>query len=156
LIDDRLLRSVQLWSDLATLPEYVSASMVMAFVGVEGEPDTDTLFAKLRRDGKSLVLPRMVDGMIRPALPGDALIAGPHNIPEPTGVEVDVAELDLVLVPALAFTSDGVRLGRGGGHYDRFLALCSAPTIGLCFAEQVVDELPVELHDVRVGRILVA
>ena len=48
------------------------------------------------------------------------------------------------------------RLGRGGGHYDRFLATCGAPTVGVCFTEQIVDELPAEAHDVGVGRVVTA
>ena len=60
LIDDRLLRSVQLWGDVATLDEYRRAATVMAFCAIAGEPDTDPLFARLAADGKVLVLPRAV------------------------------------------------------------------------------------------------
>jgi 5-formyltetrahydrofolate cyclo-ligase len=156
LIDDRLLRSVQLWADLATLDEYAAATTVMAFVGVGGEPDTDALFARLAADGKVLVLPRASGDSLVPALPGSTLTTGPHGVPEPTGAAVDAGEVDLVVVPGLAFTTAGDRLGRGGGHYDRFLAGCPAPAIGVCFAEQLVDELPAEPHDVRLSRVLAA
>ena len=67
MVDDRLLRSVHLWAQVAALPEYASATTVMAFVGVKGEPDTDSLFARLAADRKTLVLPRMVDRAIQPA-----------------------------------------------------------------------------------------
>jgi 5-formyltetrahydrofolate cyclo-ligase len=151
LIDDGLLRSVQLWSDLATLDEYAAAATVMAYVAITGEPDTDALFARLAADGKVLALPRAVGTMLEPALLGDGLVAGPHGVAEPSGASVAV---DLVVVPGLAFTPDGWRLGRGGGHYDRFLATCAVPAIGVCFAEQLVDALPVEPHDVRLSRVL--
>ncbi|MCU1502852.1 MAG: 5-formyltetrahydrofolate cyclo-ligase [Ilumatobacteraceae bacterium] len=156
LIDDRLLRSVQLWAAVATLPEYAAATTVMAFVGTRGEPDTDPLFARLERDGKQLVLPRTHGDHIEPALLGDGLRTGAFAVPEPSGEIVEVAAVGLVLVPGLAFMVDGTRLGQGGGHYDRFLATCPAPSIGVCFAEQLVDELPVASHDIRVARVVTA
>lgn len=156
LIDDRVLRSVQLWADVTALDAYRGASTVMAFCAIAGEPDTDALFARLDHDGKVLVLPRLEDGMVVPALVGDGLVPGAHGIRTPQGLPVDVGSIDLVLVPGVAFTTRGDRLGRGGGHYDRFLATCTAPMIGVCFAEQLVDELPVEPHDVRVNRVVAA
>lgn len=70
----------------------------------------------------------------------------PASTPETT---VAPAEIDLILVPGLAFTRDGLRLGRGGGFYDRFLALLPASTIklGVCFDTQIVETLPAEPHD---------
>jgi hypothetical protein len=67
LVDDRTLRSVTLWARIAELPQYSTAHTVMAFASMPSEPDTDGLFARLERDGKVLVLPRIV---------GDALEAG--------------------------------------------------------------------------------
>ena len=62
---------------------------------------------------------------------------------------IDPAAIDIVIVPGLAFTRDGRRLGQGGGFYDRFLAQLPADctTIGVGFAEQLLDDLPVEPHD---------
>lgn len=154
LIDDRLLRSVQLWADIASLHEYAAATIVMAFVGANGEPDTGPLFSRLERDGKTLALPRVIDGMIVPALVGDGLVPGYLGVHEPTGPEVPLESIGLVLVPGLAFTASGARLGQGGGHYDRFLALHMCPAVGVCFAEQLVDALPVEPHDVVVDRVV--
>ncbi len=155
-IDDRLLRSVQLWGAVAALDEYAAATTVMAFCATPGEPDTDALFARLAADGKVLVLPRAAGDGLEAALLGDGLAVGPHGVVEPLGPVVDAGAVDLVVVPGLAFTTDGVRLGRGGGHYDRFLATCRAPAVGVCFAEQLVDVLPVEPHDVRMTRVLAA
>jgi 5-formyltetrahydrofolate cyclo-ligase len=62
----------------------------------------------------------------------------------------------VVLVPGVAFDPDGGRLGRGGGFYDRFLQHVSAScvTVGVCVAGQVVESVPREPHDVRVGSVL--
>ena len=64
LVDDRLIRSVQLWAAVAATGEYSAAAGVMAFVGCKGEPDTDPLFARLAADGKRLLLPRVHEGDI--------------------------------------------------------------------------------------------
>lgn len=77
--------------------------------------------------------------------------------PDPeTSLPVALEEIDLLLVPGVAFTRSGRRLGRGGGFYDRLLAdpeLC-AVSFGICFALQVVDNLPTEPHDRPVDRIV--
>jgi 5-formyltetrahydrofolate cyclo-ligase len=156
LVDDRVLRSVQLWSSVAETAAYADAGTVMAFVGVKGEPDTEPLFARLAAAGKTLVLPRMVDRQIEPALVGDGLVAAGFGLLEPTGAVVDPMSIDLVIVPGLAYTMDGYRLGYGGGNYDRFLPLTRAATIGVCFVEQVVDTVPLEPHDLPVQAVITA
>lgn len=156
LVDDRLIRSVQLWARVAELPEYRSAHTVMAFVGVKGEPDTDGLFARLAADGKTLVLPRMVNRAIEPALVGNGLVAASFGLLEPTGATVDPHSIDLVIVPGLAYTAAGHRLGYGGGNYDRFLPLTRAATVGVCFTEQLVDAVPLEPHDLPVATVISA
>jgi 5-formyltetrahydrofolate cyclo-ligase len=155
-IVDALMRSVELWGRLATLDEYLDAEVVLAYAAQPGEPDTDGLHGRVVADGKQLLLPRLEGTAIVAAPLGAGLRAGVHGIREPGGTAVDPATIDLVIVPGLAFTVDGLRLGQGGGHYDRFLAGLDAPTIGVCFAEQVFDALPGEPHDVRVGRVLAA
>ncbi len=60
----------------------------------------------------------------------------------------------VALVPCLAFTADGRRLGRGGGYYDRFLAQHEGPKIGLAFDEQLAEDLPAETHDVSLDAIV--
>ena len=156
LVDDRVLRSVGLWARLAGTSEYREATTVMAFVGGRGEPDTESLFARVSAEGKTLVLPSVVGGGLVPRLVGQGLAPGAFGIPEPQGEQVAPFGLDLVLVPGLAFTRDGKRLGQGGGHYDRFLAGLppSCATVGVCFAEQMVDDLPEEPHDRKVRLVI--
>jgi 5-formyltetrahydrofolate cyclo-ligase len=156
LIDDRTIRSVELWAQLAELDEYRSASVVMAFASMTSEPDTDGLFARLALDGKVLVLPRVVGNIIEPALIGQGYSTGMFGIREPLGDAVDPATIDLVIVPGVAFTLDGARLGHGRSFYDRFLPGLRASTIGACFTEQIVDELPMESHDVVLHRVIAA
>lgn len=153
-VDDRAIRSVQLWAQLAELPEYVAARSVMAFASMPSEPDTDGLFARLHRDGKRLLLPRVEGGVLVPAQVMNGFITGPWGIREPDGDSVDPATIDLIIVPGVAFTLSGLRLGHGKGYYDRFLASVQAPTVGACFTEQIIDDLPIEPHDVRLRHVV--
>lgn len=156
MVDDHLMRSVQLWAKVADLPEYLRANTVMAFVSFGGELDTDPLFARLTVEGKRLLLPRVEATGIVPADGDWPLVASKFGVQEPTGPAVDVGEIDLVIVPGLAFTLAGDRLGYGQGYYDRFLSTVSAPNVGVCFSDQLVDEMPTTENDVRVDKVIFA
>jgi 5-formyltetrahydrofolate cyclo-ligase len=75
----------------------------------------------------------------------------PEDDPPP-----DPGAVEVVIVPGTAFTAAGDRLGQGGGWYDRFLPRLrvGATTIGVCFAPQLVAELPVESHDVQLDLVI--
>jgi 5-formyltetrahydrofolate cyclo-ligase len=154
MVDDHLMRSVQLWAKVAELDGYRRANSVMAFVGFNGEPDTDPLFARLSVEGKRLLLPRVeASGIV--AVEGDApRVNSKFGVSEPIGPPVELSEIDFVIVPGLAFTVAGDRLGYGQGYYDRFLPTVSAPSVGVCFTEQLVDEMPLTEHDVQVGTVV--
>lgn len=155
-VADHLLRSVQLWKSVAELPEYRSAQSVLAFASVKGEVDTDPLFARVRQEERRLLLPRVEGDRLVVAEGVEPFVRSSFGVPEPQGDAVDLTEVDLVIVPGLAFTADGHRLGYGGGFYDRFLLSAAAPSIGVCFAEQIVEYLPLDAHDTRVGRVVSA
>lgn len=154
MVDDHLMRSVQLWAKVAELEHYLRATTVMAFVGFSGEPDTDPLFARLMVEGKRLLLPRVEATGIVPADGDSPMTTSKFGVSEPTGPAIDVGEIDFIIVPGLAFTTAGDRLGYGQGYYDRFLPTVSAPSVGVCFAEQLVDVMPVTQHDVQVGSVI--
>ncbi len=82
-----------------------------------------------------------------------------HCFSEPpeTAEELAPGEAHFILVPGLAFTTRGDRLGHGGGYYDRFLARCpQASTVAATMFEQIFSTLPTEPHDLRVERVLTA
>ena len=155
-IGDRLLRSVQLWAKVAELDEYSRAANVMAFVGFGDEPDTEPLFARLAVEGKRLLLPRVEASGIVVADGDSPRLASKFGVLEPTGPALDPAVIDLVIVPGLAFTRSGDRLGYGRAYYDMFLPNVAAPKVGVCFEEQIVDEMPLADHDVRVDVVISA
>ncbi len=153
---DRVVRSVELWSRIAELPEYQSASTVMAFVGMNSEPDTDALFAMVGADRKRLLLPRVEGSELAVCDGVGPMATSSFGVQEPTGPALELDVVDFVIVPGLAFTRGGARLGYGGGFYDRFLPRVKAPNVGVCFREQVLDALPMHERDVSVQRVVSA
>lgn len=128
-VDDPATRSARIWEVVRGLDEVAGAGVVMAFASIRGEPDTAAFVDWCTAVGKTVVLP---EDEPDPALP------------------------DVVVVPAVAFSRDGHRLGQGGGWYDRFLARVrpDCRTVGVAFREQLVDELPLEPHDVALDRVV--
>jgi len=133
---------------------------VCAYLAIGSEPGSAALLDALRGAGYRVLLPVVVG-----AAPLDwaeytgehALQPGLHGLREPGGDRLGlagIAEAALVLVPALAVDRTGARLGKGGGHYDRSLPLSSAPLIAVVRDEELVDELPVEPHDIRMTAAL--
>lgn len=144
-------------------PRFREARRVLLFCSLPDEPDTLPILERWG-EKKQLLLPVVVgDDLEVRAYHGTAsLRRGAFNILEPTGERLDenrdpLTEHDLIVVPGVAFTADGCRLGRGRGYYDRLLlrpAFSRAYTLGYAFSFQLVESLPVESHDVRLDEVL--
>ncbi|WAA10414.1 5-formyltetrahydrofolate cyclo-ligase [Fervidibacillus albus] len=67
---------------------------------------------------------------------------------------IEREKIDLLIVPGIVFSTTGYRIGHGGGYYDRYLQNFDQQTVSLVFEEQIVDQLPVEMHDERVEMIV--
>ncbi len=105
---------------------------------------------------KHFFLPR-VNGVNLDILPYDKsrLQYGAFQIEEPTGDDVrDIADIELVVVPAVAFDRHGNRVGRGRGYYDRLLSTTSATKIGVGYDFQLVDDVECDAHDVPVDMVI--
>jgi 5-formyltetrahydrofolate cyclo-ligase len=144
-----------------SLPEIQMAGTVAAYMSVGTEPDTRGLVYALWKRGTYVLLPLLQadDDLDWASYEGPAsLAAGPRGLLEPTepprGVNA-VTSADLVIVPALAVDRGGMRLGRGGGSYDRALARVGAavPTIALIYDDELLDEVPAGALDQRVGMV---
>ena len=133
-IPDRPERSARIWAHVQALLPATAPFRVLVFESVVGEPETASFVEWCTSIGADVAAPTE---SVDPAWP-------------------DPSWPDVVIVPGLAFTSAGDRLGQGGGWYDRFLAGVrpECRTIGVGFVEQIVDALPVEDHDIRLDHVV--
>lgn len=141
-------------------PRYAASHCIALFSPVPGEPDIAPLWGS---PGRSFCYPRIrQDAMefVEVTHPEDLTPAPWHRhireVADPDARIIDPSAIDMILVPGMAFTPRGERLGRGGGFYDRYLPKLrpSTPKIGVCFAVQLFDSLPAEDHDQAVDCVV--
>jgi 5-formyltetrahydrofolate cyclo-ligase len=138
---------------LEAQPTYIGV-----FLPMHDEPDLRERYAALLRSGKQLYLPSVdtTGAACFAAFTAHTTLTHTGGRPHPTpSAPVLSDDLDLLIVPGRAFTLSGARLGRGSGWYDRWLAQhADVVTIGVCFACQLLDTLPVEPHDMVVDEVI--
>ena len=153
--EERTAQSALILSQLEKMTVFQEAKTVLLYYPKNNEVDVLPLFKRYKRD-KVLLLPvTHRRGMTANPYEGnDKMHRGKVGIPEPTTPPYE-GEIDLIIVPAVAFDKQGNRLGRGGGYYDRFLKKQSHATfIGVGYDFQLVDEVPVRKHDQKMHRII--
>ena len=149
-----------------SLPEYAAARTVMFYVDVRTEVRTRDFLATALTHGKQIVVPWCHESgeleLFRLKSMEDLAI-GMYKILEPKvelrslpDRQVAVAKLDLIMVPGVAFTRNGARMGHGKGYYDKLLehARPDAPLVALAFECQLFPEIPTQPHDVFMDKIL--
>lgn len=134
---------------------FIMADRILMYHSLPDELSTRDFIAKWLGK-KNFFLPR-VNGLNLEILPYDqtSLSLGSFQIEEPQGDDIhNISEIELVIVPAVAYDRRGNRVGRGKGYYDRLLAECDAIKIGMAYDFQVVDEIDTEAHDVGVDMVI--
>jgi 5-formyltetrahydrofolate cyclo-ligase len=153
--EEIVIRSRMACEHVSGSAEFRSAGAIMGYMPIPGEVDCLPLALSAWQAGKTFLVPRVSWDQrrmlaVRIDSLDDDLHEARYGIREPVrGEPWPIEDIDLIIVPALAYDRSGNRLGRGGGFYDRFLAdpHFGAITCGLAFAEQVMPELPSERHD---------
>lgn len=147
-------RDVSIWQQLESLPEFAKADSVLLYWSMPSEAGTHS-FLKRWYGRKKLYLPRVAGETleIREYIPED-MQEGYRGIMEPSPQAPIVTEVDLVVVPGMAFDAKGNRLGRGGGFYDRLLPSLTCPKVGVCRQNQLVEEVPVQEWDQKVDIVI--
>lgn len=156
---DRERFAVSLADIVLGLPELADAGTVTAYVGVGAEPGTGPLLARLRARGTRVLLPITNPDMTldwAEYAGEEHLAVARYGLREPTGERLGTSAAvtaDVVLVPALAVDERGLRLGRGGGCYDRVLTALPETTLtcALLHPGEVLPEVPAEPHDAKVA-----
>jgi 5-formyltetrahydrofolate cyclo-ligase len=131
--------------------EFARARRVVVYAPTADELPTAQLVEAALAAGKLLLWPRVSaigDLEVAAARPHELARDAASMLAPPRAAHAEILRRgDLVIVPGLAFTRAGARLGRGGGHYDRLLDGVEATSLGVAFDIQLVDELPLEPHD---------
>lgn len=157
--DEVAAASKAIFKQLAALEVFQQARCIGAYLSLPSEVQSREIIEACWENGANVCVPYYLPaerfyGMSR-LHPGAPVRTQRWNVSEPEHPEpLDPGELDLILVPAMAFDLRGNRLGHGGGHYDRLLAQVKGYRLGLAFNEQVVEALPSEPHDQPVQAIL--
>jgi 5-formyltetrahydrofolate cyclo-ligase len=156
---ERDRRTAAVTRHLFALPEMREAGTVMVFWSFGSEVGTAPILDRLHAEGRRSALPRVEGTDIVPVryVAGDDMAEAAFGMHEPTGEHVlRPDEVDVIVTPGLAFDRRGYRIGYGGGFYDRFFARTrgDALKVGVCFAFQVLDEVPHGGHDRPVDAIV--
>ncbi len=147
------------------LPEYQAAHTIMFYVDVRDEVRTRQALPAAVASGKRIVVPYCVDGELELFWleKMDELELGMYRILEPKNElrtvkskRLQPTDLDLVMVPGVAFDRTGGRTGHGKGYYDKLLqhARLDAPLIALAFECQLFEKIPAESHDIYMDKII--
>lgn len=144
---------------IQSLEVFKEADVIGIYLALPGEVQLDALINRCRQLGKRLCVP-VFDPQTKRCVMAEwhantELVAGKWDVLEPSEHRKTAdGEIDLMLVPGVAFDTNGERLGRGGGHYDRMLSTSCAYHLGLAFQFQMVDTLATEKHDVPMGLVV--
>jgi len=161
--EERKLRSQKIQKKIIELPEFKQAKTIMTYLDFRGEVEMTSLAEKILASGKRLVLPCCApQSVLIPAVIRDLakdIEPGKWGIREPKKeniIPAEPEEIDLVIVPGVAFDRQGNRLGYGGGYYDRFLPQVhlNVKKIATAFTCQVLPEIPVDPLDVKMDALI--
>jgi len=153
-------RSSSLKENILSLPEYKNAKKIMAFLAMKGESNLDGFIRQALLDGKEVYIPvclperQMEAGRLIDMEHFEKGPLGLRNLP--AGYEVTSPEsLDLVLIPGLAVSQEGIRLGMGAGYYDRYLARVPfEKRVAALWDFQVISDIPSEPFDQKIAKIV--
>ncbi len=147
---------------LCSWPVYQNAKKIMLYLAMPDEPHLERIIAHALAADKTVCVPHMREtrGLMDAAIISnlDDLVVGQFNllVPNPNTLRLlEPSELDLIIVPGVAFAKDGRRLGMGAGYYDRFVPKANnAELIGAAWSAQILDSVPTDPHDRLVNYLL--
>jgi 5-formyltetrahydrofolate cyclo-ligase len=155
---ERTAKSRAIEDRLFALSEFVSAQVILFFASFRSEVDTGPMIRRALLSGKRVVLPKVTGAelVLYEIVDPDADVSpGAWGIPEPHGTRpVMLDEIDLVIVPGAAYDEQGNRVGYGAGFYDKLLRAFRKMTVALAFEAQIVPNIPAELHDIPIKKIV--
>lgn len=160
--EERRKKSLEIAARLSFLNEFRQAKTILVYYSFRSEVETEELIRLLLKEEKTVALPLVkqkalsfyeIRDLDRDLKPGRFGIKEPV---EERARALTPERIDLVILPGVAFDTEGHRLGWGAGYYDRFLKSLheKVPLIALAFELQVVERIPAEPHDIAIDRIV--
>ncbi len=162
-VRDRHRKSHEITERVLTLDLLLSAHLIHLYLAHAEEVETTSLIHEVLQLKKGLAVPvidpgnRMLSFSELTHLEAGALEEGPFGILQPRSSfqkQILYSEIDLWIIPGVAFDACGNRLGSGGGYYDRILCDVDKDVIGLAFEVQIIDHVPTESTDITVDYIV--
>lgn len=149
--EERKTYSEEIADALFLLPEFKMAKSVFVYISMPPEVETDAIIRRCFRDGKEVYIPKLNGKNMHPVRynEGDELLPGAFGIPEPRESVFEGWDIDLAILPGVAYAKDLTRLGRGGGYYDRFAKESTALRVGVAYDLQLVETIEAEEHDAK-------
>lgn len=158
--EKRVEYTKQISTKLFDLNEWKQAKLIGITISIPPEVPTLHIIEQAWSEGKEVAIPKCYPEdktmLFKKITTFDQLESVYSGLLEPVEntVKAIPEDIDLLIVPGLAFSRDGYRLGFGGGYYDRFLSSYKGSTVSLAFECQLIDELPTELHDIPVHLVV--
>lgn len=160
-LEEKKIKDQKIRDIIIHLPEFKKAQRVLFYASYKSEVDTFALMRYSISMKKSIALPKVnrktFQLQIFDVRDLSEVSPGYQNIPEPNLPEdrmLTMKDIDLVIVPGVAFDESCNRLGYGKGCYDKMLIDRCVPIIALAYEEQIVDKIPAELHDIKMDKIV--
>lgn len=148
--------SAKIWDSLAKMEQFISAGTVLLYSSMSNEVCTDEFIAKWSKT-KTVVLPVVEgDDLVLRRYSPSLLAPGYLGILEPTldAEEIPVEQIDLAIVPGVAFDKAGNRLGHGKGFYDRLLYRMKCPKVGVAYDGQMFDSIETDAWDQKMDFVI--
>ncbi|ERI90113.1 5-formyltetrahydrofolate cyclo-ligase [Clostridiales bacterium oral taxon 876 str. F0540] len=160
--NEKKLKDDEIFNKVITSRSYINAKTIFIYVSMGSEADTHRIINKALEDNKLICVPKVInrkEGMKAIKIKSlSELVPGNFGVLEPVSFEsqINPAEIDLLIMPGLAFDKFGGRLGYGAGYYDRFLQFVKkeARKLALAYSFQILDKVPMEDYDVFIDEII--
>lgn len=149
-------KSRAIFRKLKNNPRYQSSSVVAIYKSFGSEVDTNLIIQYSYECGKIVCFPRVEGEEIHfcKTLKDDSFEKSRYGIDEPFPNRSNQILPDFVIVPGIVFDEKGGRIGYGKGYYDRFFQKHSAYKVGICFTEQLIDQVPMDSHDIYMDLVI--
>ncbi len=154
--DLRDISSGKIHQNLKQIDAYDTSQNIACYFPIGSEVNTQEVMLDILEKGKNLLLPRIAknDIVFHVITNIEKLEKGVFDIMEPRDDYKKAEKIDCILVPTIAISKSGIRLGYGKGYYDRFLSTTKAVKISLTYSKQIIKSIPNDTHDIKMDWIV--